>query len=216
MSRLIIACSMLEDEVNLVLRECRSQDPVRWLDRGLHEFPGRLRQILQQTIDESGADEILLTQGLCGNALAGVGSDRATLVAPAVHDCIHMLLRVSANEAPAPDSRSLYFTDGWFRSERFITNEYEACVRQYGREQADDIFEMMLKNYRSLTLIDTGAYDCAAACERGRRAARMLGLSFSVEQGSLRILRKLFSGQWDSEFLVLPPGERFRQDQFCG
>jgi len=214
MSRLIIACSMIEDEVNFVLREGRIQDPVRWLDRGLHEFPQRLRQVLQQAVDESGADEILLTQGLCGNALIGVGSDQATLVAPAFHDCTHMLLSASAGEPPAMDSRTLYFTDGWFRSERFITNEYEKCLRQYGQEQTEFIFEMMLKNYRSLTLIDTGAYDCPAACRKGERAAQTLGLSFSVVQGTLRVLRKLFSGQWDQEFLILPPGARFQQSQF--
>lgn len=214
MSRLIIACSMIEDEVNFVLHESQIQVPVRWIDRGLHEFPQQFRQILQRMIDESDADEILLTQGLCGNAIVGVGSDRATLVAPAFHDCAHMLLSTSAGRAPMLNSRSLYFTDGWFRSERFIANEYEKCVQQYGQEQTDDIFEMMLKNYRSLTLIDTGAYDCSAACEKGRSAARTLGLSFAVEQGSLRILRKLFSGQWDSEFLILPPKGRFQQNQF--
>ena len=214
MSRLIIACSMIEDEVNFVLRENHIQDPLQWLDRGLHEFPQRLRQMLQQIIDESDADEILLTQGLCGNAIIGVGSDRATLVAPAFHDCTHMLLSTAPGVAPALDSRSLYFTDGWFRSERFITNEYDQCVQQYGREQADAIFEMMLKSYHSLTLIDTGAYDYPAACRKGRCAAGKLGLSFAESHGTLRVLRKLLTGQWDQEFLILPPGSRFQQNQF--
>ena len=106
MSRLIIACSMIEDEVNFVLHESQIQVPVRWIDRGLHEFPQQFRQILQRAIDESDADEILLTQGLCGNAIVGVGSERATGCARVPRLCPyaaeHLRRKGPAAEQPLP------------------------------------------------------------------------------------------------------------------
>ena len=212
--RLIIACKMLEDEVNAALSQVADPPPVVWLERGLHEQPERLRQVLQETIDRFPGREILLAYGLCGNALDGVGSDTSTLVVPRFDDCLHLLLADQPGEKPLLDCRTLYFTDGWLRSDRFIVREYEACLAQYGQEMTEDIFAAMLSGYRHLCLIDTGCFPLCPAHRQAENAADLLHLELVSRTGTLRILHKLFSGQWDEEFLIARPGQRFSQLQF--
>ena len=214
MRQIVIACAMMEDEVNASLGRLRMDLPVLWLERGLHEWPARLHQVLQETIDRCDAETILLSYGLCGNALDGIGSSHSTLVAPRFHDCSHLFLSSRPGEQPVLDSSTLYFTDGYFRSERFLVNEYRSCLARYGPETTKEIYDMLLKNYRRLCLVDTGAFDLCRACVYGEQAASQLGLDFATQKGSLRVLDKLFSGQWDEEFLIIRPGERFRQCQF--
>jgi hypothetical protein len=92
MRELVIACSMLEDEVQEAMRQTGRELPILWMDRGLHEHPERLREELRSRIDSADdADVIMLTFALCGNALAGIGSQRAKLVLPKFDDCIHIL-----------------------------------------------------------------------------------------------------------------------------
>lgn len=71
--RTLISCAMLEDEVNHILEKTHLTLPVIWIDRGLHNRPENLNQLLQEHINQlQNQDEILLTFGLCGNGTAGL------------------------------------------------------------------------------------------------------------------------------------------------
>lgn len=64
--RTLISCAMLEDEVNHILEKTHLTLPVIWIDRGLHNRPENLNQLLQEHINQlQNQDEILLTFGLC-------------------------------------------------------------------------------------------------------------------------------------------------------
>ena len=84
MKEVLLSCQMLEEEVKLALETTGAQIPVVWVDAGLHEYPDRLRQELERQIAalEQEYDSILLGFCLCGNALVGIGGQRAKLVAP--------------------------------------------------------------------------------------------------------------------------------------
>ncbi len=91
--RTLISCAMLEDEVNHILEKTHLTLPVIWIDRGLHNRPENLNQLLCRNILTSckNQDEILLTFGLCGNGTAGLVSPNTMLRLPKFDDCINML-----------------------------------------------------------------------------------------------------------------------------
>jgi hypothetical protein len=214
MSISVIACSMMEDEIRLAMQEAGCNYPIQWIERGLHEYPNKLHEKLSHVIAETGADIILLAFCLCGNATIGIGSKTASLVLPRFDDCIHMLRSFSPGDRGQTDSRSLYYTRGWINSDRFIACEYQNCINKYGLEKAKRIYKMMLENYKSALLMDTSAFDTAECKEKVSAAAKVLGLDFSMTQGSVRVLTKLFRGEWDEEFCVLHPGEYVTESDY--
>ena len=50
--RTLISCAMLEDEVNHILEKTHLTLPVIWIDRGLHNRPENLNQLLQEHINQ--------------------------------------------------------------------------------------------------------------------------------------------------------------------
>ncbi|MEG2098236.1 MAG: DUF1638 domain-containing protein, partial [Pseudoflavonifractor sp.] len=157
MKKMIIACSMLENELTRAMEETGCQTPICWVERGLHDAPAKLRQELQSLVDQYGPeyDALLLCYGFCGGALDGIVSPHAQLVLPAFHDCIQMLLcRPDGADAKAIDA--LYFTESWTQSPRFIGNEYADYCARCGGEKAQRAYRLMLQEYHSMTLVDTG------------------------------------------------------------
>jgi hypothetical protein len=206
----ILACSMLEDEVNLAMKKTGCRLPVVWLERGLHEWPERLREELSRRIGElAGADTILLTFSLCGSALLGLGSPSSRLVLPRFHDCIQMCRSLEENQPVKPDTGELYFTRGWLQGEHSTARSFLRACEKYGREEALSLYrDMLLKNYRSLVMLDTGAYPLEESLAQVLSLGETLGLAVRDCPGSTRILEKLFSRRWDGEFCVIPPGEQ--------
>ena len=215
MSELVIACSMLEDEVKEAMRQTGRTLPVLWIDSGLHEFPERLRKELSSRIDSATeVCTIMLTFALCGNALAGIGSTNAKLVLPKFDDCIHFLTSSKYQSRGEVDCRTLYYTAGWLKSERFMGSEYGRCLQRYGEKKTRYIYNTMLKNYQSIQLLDTGSFDMQICRPVVNETAAKLNLAYTEGKGTLRILKKLFQGEWDDEFLIVQPGEQFSMEQF--
>lgn len=202
MKPVLIACSMLEDEIRYIMRESRLNYPVVWIERGLHEFPEKLHRRLQEEVAlaEGNYDTILLGYCRCGNAWKGLTSPRATLAAMDCDDCVRMLLGNGRC-----DFRSLYFTGGWLRSEGFIGREYQAARKKYGVCRAERIYRRLLNGYTHLRMIDTGAYDLPQYLEEAAGTAKRLNLQFDVQQGDLSLLRAFLTFRWDDRIWVAPP-----------
>jgi hypothetical protein len=214
-NKVLIACSMLRDETEQALAQTKTDIQIIWIDKGLHEYPQRLHNELQAKINENQyAKTILLAFCLCGNAVLGLRSEKATLIIPRFDDCIHMLMAREPEKKPEIDAASLYYTRGWLESERFILNDCQAYQKKYGPKKADFIIKTMLANYKGLKLIDTGAYDVAGCEERAKDAAQRLGLAFESVQGTGRILRNLFAGKYADEFVIVTPGETVESRHF--
>lgn len=207
-SVVVIACAMLEDEVHTAMARCGKEYPIHWLERGLHEFPQRLHQALQEQIAaHQDADTILLSYGLCGNALAEISSPGTRLVLPRFHDCIHMLTSHCPGSTGAIEADRLYLTAGWLQGERTLAHQYRAAQEKYGPDRARWVFKQMLGGYRGCCLLDTGAYPLDAATAQTAALAQLLELPLETAPATLRILEKLFNGVWDEEFIILDPGQ---------
>lgn len=213
--RILIACSMMEDEINAALTK-RQKLPVVWMDRGFHNEPEKLKKELQRQIDSlQDYDEILCAFGLCGNGTDGISSRHARIILPKFDDCVNLMLCTGTRIARGltrPDS--LYFTRGWTRDDESVLRQYEELGKKYDDETRDAVLEMMYEHYNTVTVIDTGCYDTAPVAEYARRAADLLGLNVEMTTGSNRILQQLLDECWDDNFIILEPGEVLSPEHF--
>lgn len=209
MKTVAIACRTIEDEINVVSRTLSDPLPIVWVESGLHNFPAKLKERIQQEIDKvsSGVENILLLYGYCGNSIEGLVTLQAQLVVPKVEDCISLLLggnqirRDLSREVPA-----FYLTDGWLRYESNIYWEYEQCLKKYGEARALRIFKAMFAHYSTLNFIDTGSYDLTPVMKRTADLALNLNLEQAIVPGTLRLITKALQEEWDEDFLKVPAG----------
>ncbi|MCI8895376.1 MAG: DUF1638 domain-containing protein [Lachnospiraceae bacterium] len=216
MKRVVIACSMMEDELHRAYRETGCRLPVHWLERGYHNTPEKLREALQREVDRlQEYDEILLAYGLCGNGTAGLVSRHAVLVIPKFDDCINLMLCLGPRkERGLAQTGSIYLTRGWTLDGEAVLQQKENYIEMYGEEEAREILEMMYEHYERIAVIDTGCYDLGAVQAYARQAGELLSLEPVTVEGSAGILEKLLLGEWDENFIVQRPGQPLAASQW--
>jgi hypothetical protein len=223
---LCLACEVLARPLYL----CAARSPhiidIQLVQKGLHNTPASLRQKLQEMVDGAqGYEAILLGYGLCGQATAGLIARAAPLVIPRAHDCITLFL----------GSRERYqqqFTDfpgTYWYAQDYIEREdgsgsalsmgagsdtdlaavYDEYVQKYGKDNADYLMEVMgawQQHYRRAAFIDMGVADGAVVEARARAEAARRGWTFEQLTGDLVLIRRLLEGEWEEDFLIVPPG----------
>ena len=97
------------------------------------------------------------------------------------------------------------------REDLGIDKTYQEYVEQYGEENARYIVDQLrggLKHYDRLLFIETGLGGEEKARTDARERAAREGWSFEIVKGDLALVERLISRDWDSDFVVLQPGER--------
>jgi hypothetical protein len=213
---LVIACETIKEEALYVADKVKCQFPFLWMPSSLHKFPNKLQHQLQEQIDKCGnAENILLLFGYCGNAVLGLSSNDARLIIPKMDDCVSVLL--GGNERRNDLSKegcAYYLTKGWMNSDSGIAIEYNRCLMKYGYEKSNMVFKVMLKGYKSLDVINTGVdqlFDVVAAVQG---FADLFELDCNVVDGTLDVLYKALSGQWDEDFVIVEPGDKVKFEHF--
>ena len=208
MQPVLIACSLLRDELELAMEKQNICLPVHWMEGGLHEQPVKLRQAVQEEIDRcQDAELILLGYGLCGGSMEGVVSPNTRLVLPRFHDCIQFLGTLDKERVWTPECGCLYITSTMMDSERSTDRQYEQAVQRYGQEQARWIYQTMYSGYHGCCLMNTGTRPVEYLMPRAQTISELLELPLKVVPASVRVLEKLLAQQWDEEFFVLDPGQ---------
>lgn len=199
----------MADELNLAIKETGCNYPILWIDSGLHMHPELLRKRLQEELDHiSNVDQVLLAFGLCGNSLIGITAPSYSIIFPNVDDCITLLLGSCQKRKKISHEMGTYFlTKGWLNYEINIWVEYQDAIKRYGKTKADRIFKIMLQHYKRLGIVETGAYDLDKFLEKTRLIAGDLKLEHQVIPGDLSYLKKLLTGPWDEDFVVIKPKE---------
>ncbi|EGO62996.1 DUF1638 domain-containing protein [Acetonema longum] len=217
MRKLIVACQTLQEELRLVLRETDVQDPVVYIESGLHNQPELLNRRIQETLDKiDNVDIVLMLFGYCGNSMLGVKSSRFKIVLPRIDDCIPLLLGSSEERRRVSRETGTYFlTKGWLDYENNLIKEYERCVERYGEQRALKVMKIMMGHYGRFMLIDTGAYSIDSVVKRTREFAARLDKRHEIAAGSLRLIHKLLLEQWDEEFIILEPGQELAMSDIC-
>ncbi|GAV25201.1 hypothetical protein ciss_11340 [Carboxydothermus islandicus] len=212
----IIACQTLRDEVEKALKDTGVKYPVLWIDSGLHNYPDKLKTKLQEQIDRiSNTENLILVFGNCGNALNGIRATTGRLVLPKIDDCISLLLgSVQKRMEISREAHSYFLTCGWLAHESNIVKEHKRCLEKYGEVRGQKIFKAILAHYRKVILLDTNAYPLHEIEANVKRFAGDVGLDFQVVPGTLSYLKKLFTGPWDEDFIVVERGEKITFEMF--
>ena len=179
--KILIACSMIEDEINAVFDCFNIRDiEVRWQERGHHNDPDKLRDVVQTEIykaEEDGADLIMLAYGLCGNGAVGWRTETATLVMPRFDDCVNMMLCTGKRDRRNYlKAGHMYLTGGWSKDEGALLDMFESYLVKYGKRKADKLMKKMLDSYTSVTVIDTGCYEMEPVIAYADECAERFGL----------------------------------------
>ena len=215
-NRRVIACETVIEEMLPFLPE---DVPHEVLDFGLHIKPAELKKVLQEKIDEASpkADVLLLGYGLCSMAVVGLKATTTTLVIPRTDDCIAIFLG-SCNaykEQTKKEPGTYYLTKGWIEVGDTPFEEHKLLIERYGKEKAERMTLLMLKNYKRLAFINTGVYEIEKYREYSQRTAEAFGLRFEEIEGSSDLVKKIVSGPWDDEFVVVSPGETVTFQDFA-
>lgn len=207
MNNIVIACQVLKDELNLVMKETGCTYPVIWVDSDYHINPDKLREKLQEEINAlSEVDNILFAYGCCGNGLVGLKATTANLIIPKIEDCISLLLS-QPDQEPQRVKETYFLTQGWLDSSRNIVSEYSYSLKRYGAQRTQKIYALLLKYYRYLAFIDTGAYNVQESMEKAHQFAQAVNLQLDVIQGSTWLLKKLLTGPHDANFCLVKKGD---------
>lgn len=215
-NRRVIACETVIEEMLPFLPE---DVPHEVLDFGLHINPEELKKVLQEKIDEASpkADVLLLGYGLCSMAVVGLRATTATVVIPRTDDCIGIFLgscnayKEQANKEPG----TYYLTKGWIEAGETPFEEHNLLIEKYGKEKAERMTRLMLKNYKRLAFINTGVYEIERYQAYARKTAEKFNLRFEEIDGSPALVRKMVFGPWNEEFVIVHPGETIIYQDFA-
>ena len=227
-----LTCEALARPVYLAAAFSPHTVDIELLRRGLHNQPPNLRARLQAAIDACEGQPfqaVALAYGLCGKALEGLQARSIPLVIPRAHDCITLYL---GSRARYQEQFEQFPGTYWYSQDYIERNdgsgsalsmgassvgdvqaEYEGYVQKFGKDNADYLMEVMgdwQKHYQRAVYIDTGLNDSNQVEDTARAEAARRGWIFERLQGDLGLVRRLLSGDWQDDFLVLQPGQRVR------
>ena len=145
--KILIACSMIEDEINAAFDHFGIQGiEIWWQERGHHNDPDKLREVIQSEIrraEDAVADLIMLGYGLCGNGAVGWHTEKATLVMPRFDDCVNMMLCTGKRDRRNYlKAGHMYLTGGWSKDEGALLDMFESYLAKYGKRKADKLMKM--------------------------------------------------------------------------
>jgi len=210
MSTVVFSCNTLEDELRLALDDAGLDYPVVWLEGGLHNHPERLRDRLNEALAGlGGAGRVLMALGHCGGACSGLKNPGYELIIPRADDCLSLLMgSLEIRQRVSRLCPTYFLTAGWLRHTENLITSFSRDCGLFGRERAERAYRIMLKHYRRLGFIDTGAYDLAEEELSTAPLAAIVGLELQRLPGDLAWLRRLLTGPWDGgDFIVVRPGE---------
>jgi hypothetical protein len=225
----VLACEVFTREIQFLAKHCVNKVDISFLPKGLHDL-GQEKMLarMQEQVDAAsgkGFDAILLVYGLCNNGISGLTARDTQLVIPRAHDCITLFLggRAEYKEQFEGQPGTYYRTTGWIEHESpdgagdetiqqklGLFMAYEELVEKYGEDNAKYIQETMgsgVQHYSRLAFIEMGVDGEQPFIEKSRAEAEQKEWNFEIVRGSMTLLRKLIDAEWDSDFLVIPPGE---------
>jgi hypothetical protein len=224
MPLVVIACSVFQDLLKRAFPEEMVTQFV-FLEYGLHRLPRNLAQAVQEAIDALQEPSlVVLGYGLCGNGLNGIRAGAHTLLISRADDCIAILL--GSYEKYQREFQSTpgtyYLTKGWLESGSNPLSEYLEYKEKYGEKKATWLIDSLYHNYKRIAFVAHSQADLEKYRLQAQEVARFCerwGMRYEEIQGSEAYVNRLVemamaSDRSDKNFILVPPGEELRQEQF--
>ncbi len=226
MRLLLLGCGVLLRELSDAIVHSPHLVDAVYLPTGLHDTGTKLmRQGIQEAIDAGegkGYDAIVLGYALCGTGLAGVCARSVPVVIARAHDCIALLMgsREKYKEYFNANPGTYYRSIGWVERQAELTEQVagiglddnlQALIDKYGEDSGRFLYEEMSgykRHYSRLTFIRTGLEVDDSFRQRAEAEAAEKGWKFEEFDGSTSIFRRLLSGDWNEDFLIVQPGQQ--------
>ncbi len=220
----VLACRVFQDLFERFVEDGTIERFI-YLDYGLHDYPKKLNQAVQEALDAlPEASLVILGYGLCGNGLNGVHSGRHILLIPRADDCIAVFLGSYERyrQEFAAESATYYLTKGWLEAGSNPLEEHQRYVQRYGAAKADWLMDQLYHNYKRIALVAHSPEDLDAYRPRAQEVARYCerwNMRYEEILGSADYFLRLLQSVADLEhitedFVRVQPGGELRQEQF--
>ena len=216
MKRALIGCKIIQKEIEEAIQKTNAALDTFWLDEDYHNHPDKLHAELQKNIDMlNGYDEILLSFGLCGNALIGITATHCDIYYPKIDDCICGFL---SNHDTLNKLRkdSVFVSRGWLTTRNSFANEYNRASARYGEDRAESIYKKLYANYKNVIYMKTEQNIPKDLMDKAKDMATRLDLSFKIEPADYEVYIKLLNEQDHPLIRKLPKGSTITHKDFSG
>jgi hypothetical protein len=210
----VIACRVMEDEI---LNVTGKEHDISFIQYDYHDYPERLRTKIQDEIDRAvDYRYIILCFGLCGGATDGIRANSCPVIIPKTDDCISLFLgsKEKYDQLRKREGGTFFLTQGWIKYGNDALKDYQKWQIRYGEQKASWLIKEIYKAYTRVSLIKHSFTDTTSCSLYAEQLATFLGISMDTLLGDLDMFRRLFSNEWDDDFIQLQPGQQTERGMF--